>query len=64
MSDRYNAKKRLEEIEKAIRQVQKDGLRVGITEDNELYVENTIYTKTHYRSESDFGYAKIECFSD
>lgn len=64
MSDKYNAGKRIKEIEKAIREVQKDGLKVGITEDNKLYVENTVYTKTHCKDESNFGYAEIECFSD
>ena len=55
MSDRYNAKKRLKEIEKAIREVQKDGLKVGITEDGKLYVENTSYTKTHCNDGSGLG---------
>ncbi|EGT3606845.1 hypothetical protein ACSW9O_15715 (plasmid) [Clostridium perfringens] len=61
---KYSAKYRIEGIKKAIREVQKDGLKIGITEDGKLYVENTSYTKTHCNDEGGFGYAEIECFSD
>lgn len=64
VNSRYDAGKRIKEIEEAIRKIQKDGLKVGLTEDDKLYVENTSYTKTHYKDESNFGYAEIECFSD
>ena len=39
MNNRYDASIRILEIEKAIRNVQKDGLKVGL-KDGKLYVEN------------------------
>lgn len=61
-SERYNAELRIKEVEQAIRNLQRDCLKVGL-KDGKLYVENTIYT-SNYGNNSLFGYAEIDCFAD
>lgn len=61
-SEKYNADLRIKDIESAIRDLQKDGLKVGL-EDGKLYVENTVYTSKNGKKEP-FGYATIDCFAD
>lgn len=61
MYDRYDAGKRIKEIENAIRNVQKDGLKVGL-KDGKLYVENTSCRNNNVTD--NFKYAEIDCFAD
>ena len=63
MDTKYDASIRILEIEQAIRNVQKDGLKVGI-KDEKLYVENTSVelSKTADKSNT-YGYAEIDCFA-
>lgn len=62
-SAKYDASLRIKEIEKAIRNVQKDGLAVGLS-DGKLYVENTVRTGNTNDYTEPFGYAEIDCFCD
>ena len=63
MVTKYDASIRILEIEKAIRNVQKDGLKVGL-KDGKLYVENTSVRllKTTDKTNA-YGYAEIDCFA-
>lgn len=65
----YNAKERIKEIEEAISQIRKDGLKVGavVDEDNnvKLFVENTVATFNkqegyNYSDNDSFAYAEIK----
>lgn len=60
-SAKYDASLRIKEIEKAIRNVQKDGLRVSLNE-GKLCVENTVRTMTTDDYSEPFGYSEIDCF--
>lgn len=62
-SAKYDASLRVTEIEKAIRNVQKDGLKVGLSE-GKLYVENTVRTANTNDYAEPFGYSEIDCFAD
>ena len=60
-SAKYDASLRIKEIEKSIRNVQKDGLRVALNE-GRLCVENTVRTKNTNDYTEPFGYSEIDCF--
>ena len=62
-SAKYDASLRIMEIKKAIRNVQKDGLRVTLN-DGKLCVENTVRTMNTNDYTEPFGYAEIDCFGD
>ena len=63
MNTKYDASIRILEIEKAIRNIQKDGLKVGL-KDGKLYVENTSVGLLKTIEEPDiYGYAEIDCFA-
>lgn len=62
-SAKYDASLRIKEIEKAIRNVQKDGLRVALN-DGKLCVENTVRTMNTNDYTEPFGYSEIDCFAD
>ena len=63
MNTKYDASIRILEIEKAIRNIQKDGLKVGI-KDGKLYVENTSVGLLKKIDKSNtYGYAEIDCFA-
>ena len=62
-STKYDASLRIKEIEKAIRNVQKDGLRVAL-KDEKLCVENTVRTMNTNDYTEPFGYSEIDCFGD
>ena len=62
MTTKYDASIRILEIEKAIRNVQKDGLKVGI-KDGKLYVENTSVGLLNTDKSNTYGYAEIDCFA-
>ena len=62
-SAKYDASLRIKEIEKTIRNVQKDGLRVALN-DGKLCVENTVRTMNTSDYTEPFGYSKIDCFGD
>ena len=63
MTTKYDASTRILEIEKAIRNVQKDGLKVGL-KDGKLYVENTSVGLLKPTDKSNtYGYAEIDCFA-
>ena len=62
-SAKYDASLRIKEIEKAIRNVQKDGLRVSLNE-GKLCVENTVRTMTTDDYTEPFGYSEVDCFGD
>ncbi len=62
-SAKYDASLRIKEIEKAIRNVQKDGLRVALN-DGKLCVENTVRTMNTNDYTEPFGYSEIDCFGD
>lgn len=62
-SVKYDASLRIMEIKKAIRNVQKDGLRVALN-DGKLCVENTVRTMNTNDYTEPFGYAEIDCFGD
>ncbi len=62
-SAKYDASLRVAEIKKAIRNVQKDGLKVGLNE-GKLYVENTVRTENTNDYTEPFGYSEIDCFAD
>lgn len=62
-SAKYDASLRIMEIKKAIRNVQKDGLRVTLN-DGKLCVENTVRTMNTNDYTELFGYAEIDCFGD
>ena len=62
-SVKYDASLRIMEIKKAIRNVQKDGLRVTLNE-GKLCVENTVRTMNTNDYTEPFGYAEIDCFGD
>lgn len=62
-SAKYDASLRIKEIEKAIRNVQKDGLRVALN-DGKLCVENTVRTMDTNDYMEPFGYSEIDCFGD
>ena len=62
-SAKYDASLRIMEIKKAIRNVQKDGLRVALN-DGKLCVENTVRTMNTNDYTEPFGYAEIDCFGD
>ena len=62
-SAKYDASLRIKEIEKAIRNVQKDGLRVALN-DGKLCVENTVRTMNTSDYTEPFGYSEIDCFGD
>lgn len=62
-STKYDASLRASEIKEAIRNVQKDGLKVGLL-DGKLYVENTVRTMTTSDYTDSFGYSEIDCFAD
>lgn len=62
-SAKYDASLRIKEIEKAIRNVQKDGLRVALNE-GKLCVENTVRTMNTNDYTETFGYSEIDCFGD
>lgn len=53
MIDKYCASLRLKVLEKIIEDIRKDGLRVGITRDNKLFVQNTVVEPT-----TEYGYAQ------
>lgn len=53
MNDRYSASLRLKVLEKIINDIRKDGLRVGITNDDKLFVQNTIVEPN-----TEYGYAQ------
>ena len=60
---KYDASLRIKGIEKAIRNVQKDGLRVALN-DGKLCVENTVRTMNTNDYTEPFGYSEIDCFAD
>ena len=63
MNTKYDASIRILEIEQVIRNVQKDGLKVGI-KDGKLYVENTSVGLLKETNKSNtYGYAEIDCFA-
>lgn len=62
-SAKYDASLRIKEIEKAVRNVQKDGLRVALNE-GKLCVENTVRTMNTNDYTEPFGYSEIDCFGD
>lgn len=62
-SAKYDASLRIKEIEKAIRNVQKDGLRVALN-DGKLCVENTVRTMNTNDYTEHFGYSETDCFAD
>ena len=62
-SVKYDASLRIMEIKNAIRNVQKDGLRVTLN-DGKLCVENTVRTMNTNDYTEPFGYAEIDCFGD
>ena len=62
-SAKYDTSLRIKEIEKAIRNVQKDGLRVALN-DGKLCVENTTRTMNTNDYTKPFGYSEIDCFAD
>lgn len=62
-SAKYDASLRIKEIEKAIRNVQKDGLRVALNE-GKLCVENTVRTMNTNDYTEPFGYSEIDCFGE
>ena len=62
MTTKYDASIRILEIEKAIRNVQKDGLKVGL-KDGKLYVENTSVGLLKIDKSNTYGYAEIDCFA-
>ena len=62
-SAKYDASLRIKEIERAIRNVQKDGLRVALN-DGKLCVENTVRTMNTNDYTEPFGYSEIDCFAD
>lgn len=62
-SAKYDASLRIMEIKKAIRNVQKEGLRVTLN-DGKLCVENTVRTMNTNDYTEPFGYAEIDCFGD
>ena len=63
MNTKYDASIRILEIEKAIQNVQKDGLKVGL-KDGKLYVENTSVGLLSATDKSNtYGYAEIDCFA-
>lgn len=62
-SAKYDASLRIKEIEKVIRNVQKDGLRVALN-DGKLCVENTVRTMNTNDYTEPFGYSEIDCFGD
>jgi hypothetical protein len=62
-SAKYDASLRIREIKKAIRNVQKDGLRVALN-GGKLCVENTVRTMNTNDYTEPFGYAEIDCFGD
>lgn len=62
-SAKYDASLRAREIEKSIRNVQKDGLRVALNH-GKLCVENTVRTMSSNDYTEPFGYAEIDCFGD
>lgn len=62
-SAKYDASLRIKEIEKAIRNVQKDGLRVALN-DGKICVENTVRTMNTNDYTEPFGYSEIDCFGD
>lgn len=62
-SAKCDASLRIMEIEKAIRNVQKDGFRVTLN-DGKLCVENTVRTMNTNDYTEPFGYAEIDCFGD
>ncbi len=62
-SAKYDASLRIKEIEKTIRNVQKDGLRVALN-DGKLCVENTVRTMNTSDYTEPFGYSEIDCFGD
>lgn len=53
MNEKYSASLRLKVLEKIIEDIGKDGLRVGITQDNKLFVQNTVAEPT-----TEYGYAQ------
>lgn len=62
-SAKYDAALRAKEIEKVIRNVQKDGLRVALNSEK-LCVENTVRTMDTNDYTETFGYFEIDCFGD
>lgn len=62
-SAKYDASLRIKEIEKAIRNVQKDGLRVTLN-DGKICVENTVRTMNTNDYTEPFGYSEIDCLGD
>jgi len=60
---KYDASLRIKGIEKSIRNVQKDGLRVALN-DGKLCVENTVRTMNTNDYTEPFGYSEIDCFAD
>lgn len=62
-SEKYDASLRIKEIEKVIRNVQKDGLRVSLN-DGKLCVENTVRTMNTNDYTEPFGYSEIDCFGE
>lgn len=62
-SAKQDASLRIKEIEKAIHNVQKDGLRVALN-DGKLCVENTARTMNINDYTEPFGYSEIYCFGD
>ena len=62
MTTKYDASIRILEIEKTIRNVQKDGLKVGL-KDGKLYVENTSVGLLKTDKSNTYGYAEIDCFA-
>lgn len=59
-SAKYDASLRIKEIERAIRNVQKDGLRVALN-DGTLCVGNTVRTMNTNDYTEPFGYSEIDC---
>ena len=63
MDEIYDAFERIKKVKSAIRDIQRDGLKVGIKtrEDGKvvLYVENTFY-----HNMDTFKYAEIDCFAE
>lgn len=62
-SAKYDTSLRIKEIEKAIRNVQKDGLRVALNE-GKLCVENTVRTMNTNDYTEPFGYSELDFFAD
>ena len=65
-SERFNAEQYLNNILIAIREAQKQGLKVGVTKDNTLYVENTCARNgiNEKIKNTKFAYCEAECFAD